>query len=342
MNGYERVMAMIEGRDVDHLPLMPITMMFAADLIGVPYGEYVTDHRILVEAQLRTAEKYGFDYVSCISDPAREAADCGAVVQYFENQPPAIVEDKALLSDKSKLAQLKVPDPYGGGRMEDRVKAAELFRKKVGGQLLIEGWIEGPCAEAADLRGINTLMLDFFDDPVFVRDLFDFILEMELAFAKAQIEAGADIIGMGDAAASLIGPRFYNEFVWPYEKKMVDAIHEMGGKVRLHICGNTNKILEGMGKLGCDIVDLDFLVPMEAGRKAMGPEQVLLGNIDPVKVLRNGTPALVTEKLAECHRASGSRYIVSAGCEVPRGTPDANMFAMRDYAVSHRPDEIGS
>jgi len=342
MNGYERVMAMIEGRDVDHLPLMPITMMFAADLIGVPYGEYVTDHRILVEAQLRTAEKYGFDYVSCISDPAREAADCGAVVQYFENQPPAIVEDKALLSDKSRLAQLKVPNPYGGGRMEDRVKAAELFRKKVGGQLLIEGWIEGPCAEAADLRGINTLMLDFFDDPVFVRDLFDFILEMELAFAKAQIEAGADIIGMGDAAASLIGPRFYNEFVWPYEKKMVDAIHEMGGKVRLHICGNTNKILEGMGKLGCDIVDLDFLVPMEAGRKAMGPEQVLLGNIDPVKVLRNGTPALVTEKLAECHRASGNRYIVSAGCEVPRGTPDANMFAMRDYAVTHRPDEIDS
>lgn len=340
MNGYERVMAMMEGREVDRLPLMPITMMFAADQIGVSYGEYVTDHRVLVEAQLRTAEKYGLDYVSCISDPAREAADCGAVIQYFEDQPPAIVEDKALLADKTRLSQLKVPDPYGGGRMEDRVRAAELFRKKVGGELLIEGWIEGPCAEAADLRGINTLMLDFFDDPVFVRDLLDFILEMELAFARAQIDAGADIIGMGDAAASLIGPRFYDEFVWPYEKKMVDAIHEMGGKVRLHICGNTNKILEGMGKLGCDIVDLDFLVSMEAGRQAMDPSQVLLGNIDPVKVLRNGTPALVHEKLAECHRAAGSRYIVGAGCEVPRGTPDPNMFAMRDYALNHRPDQI--
>ncbi len=340
MNGYERVLAMIEGREVDHLPLMPITMMFAADVIGVPYGEYVSDYRVLVEAQLRTAEEYGFDYVSCISDPAREAADCGAVIQYFDDQPPAIVEDQALLADKKKLAQLKVPDPWGGGRMEDRVRAAELFRKKVGGQLFIEGWIEGPCAEAADLRGINTLMLDFYDDPAFVRDLFDFILEMELAFAKAQIEAGADIIGMGDAAASLIGPKFYNEFVWPYEKKMVDAIHQMGGRVRLHICGNTNKILEGMGKLGCDIVDLDFLVSMEAGRQAMGPDQVLLGNIDPVKVLRNGTPELVAEKLAECHRASGKRYIVGAGCEVPRGTPDANMFAMRDYAINHRPDDF--
>ena len=71
--------------------------------------------------------------------------------------------------------------------MHDRVRAAELFREKVGGELLIEGWIEGPCAESADLRGINRLMLDFYDDPAFVRDLFDFVLEMELWFARAQI-----------------------------------------------------------------------------------------------------------------------------------------------------------
>lgn len=332
MNGYERVMAMMEGRQPDCLPLMPITMMFAADQISVSYGEYVRDHRILVEAQLRTAEKFEFDFVSCISDPAREAADCGAVVQYFDDQPPALVEDKALLADKSKLAQLKVPDPFAGGRMEDRVRAAELFRKQVGGQLLIEGWIEGPCAEAADLRGINTLMLDFYDDPAFVRDLFEFVLEMELTFARAQIEAGADLIGVGDAAASLIGPRFYEDFVWPYEKRMVDGLHAMGAKVRLHICGNTNQILEGMGRLGCDIVDLDFLVPMQAGRNAMGPDQILLGNIDPVKVLRNGTPQLVQQKLAECYQAAAPRYIVSAGCEVPRGTPEANLLAMRDFA----------
>ena len=66
---------MIDGRPVDHLPLMPITMMFAADRAGVPYRDYATDHRVLAEAQMRTAEKFGFDYVSAISDPAREAAD---------------------------------------------------------------------------------------------------------------------------------------------------------------------------------------------------------------------------------------------------------------------------
>jgi MtaA/CmuA family methyltransferase len=215
------------------------------------------------------------------------------------------------------------------------VKAVALFREKVAGQLLIEGWIEGPCAQGADLRGINTLMMDFFDDPPFIRDLFEFILEMELRFAKAQVEAGADIIGLGDAAASLVGPEIYEEFVWPCEKKMVEGLHAMGTRVRMHICGNINRILEGVGKLGCDIVDLDFFVPVADARKAMGPQPILLGNLNPVAALRNSTPEAITTAIAECHRQAGSRYIVGVGCEIPRDTPEANVRALTDYARSH-------
>ncbi|MGC8742800.1 MAG: uroporphyrinogen decarboxylase family protein [Verrucomicrobiia bacterium] len=340
MTGKERIIAHIEGKEVDCLPLMPITMMFAADTAGVKYGQYAADYRILVESQLRVVEKYDFDYVSCISDPAREAADCGAKIEYFENQPPAIVEEEALLLDKSRLATLKMPDPLGGGRMSDRVNAAALFKEKVKNDKLIEGWIEGPCAEAADLRGINNLMLDFYDDPTFVTDLFEFVVEMELRFAKAQIEAGIDLMGVGDAAASLIGPVFYERFVFPFEKKLVDGLHKLGTRVRLHICGNTRKILSGMGKLGCEIVDLDFLAPMSEGRAAMGENQILLGNIDPVRVLRDGSPEDVTAEIAKCHRESGARYIVGAGCEVPRNTPQENVIAMRDYAKNHKPSSF--
>ena len=336
MNGYERIVAMLAGRPVDCLPLMPITMMFAADLTGVPYGRYAADHRVLVESQLGVAERFDLDFVSCISDPGREAADCGAAIQFFEDQPPAIDETRALLADKQKLSSLKVPDPRGGGRMQDRIEAVVALRRQVGGKRLIEGWIEGPCAEAADLRGINALMLDFYDDPPFVRNLFDFVLEMNLAFAKAQVQAGADLIGVGDAAASLVGPKIYDEFVWPYEKKMVDALHAMGTRVRLHICGNTSRILGGMGRLGCEIVDLDFKASLAQGRQAMGKEQVLLGNLNPVAALRNGTPASIAAAIAECHRQAGPRYIVGAGCEVPRDTPHENLQALCDYARSHQ------
>ena len=337
MNSRELVLAHLAGQPVHPLPLMPITMMFAADQAGVRYGDYARDHRVMVQAQLVTAEKFGFDYVSVISDPAREAADCGATIRYFDDQPPAIVEDEALLLDKTKLAALKTPDPLCGGRMTDRIRGAALFKEQVGGEKLIEGWIEGPCAEAADLRGINNLMLDFYDDPTFVRDLFEFIVEMELRFARAQVEAGVDIIGMGDAAASLVGPQIYEEFVWPYEKKLVDGLHAMGTRVRLHICGNTRRILAGMGRLGCEIVDLDYPSPMAEARTAMGPDQVLLGNINPVAVLRNGSPEIVTREIAACHQAAGARFVVGAGCEIPRDTPLENVRALCDYARHHAP-----
>ncbi len=332
MNGYERIRACIGGNPLDAMPFMPITMMFAADHINTPYRNYAANCRVLVEGQLRAAETHGFDFVSCISDPARESADCGAPVVWFDDQPPALDEGHALLADKAVLAALKQPDPLGGGRMTDRVQAAALFRRNIGGEKLIEGWVEGPVALAADLRGINHIMMDFFEDPGFVRDLMAFAVQTGLAFARAQIEAGADIIGVGDAAASLVGPMVYDEYVWQYEKELVDGIHAAGGLVRLHICGNTSPILEGMGKLGCEIVDLDHMVSMAAARAAMGPGQVLLGNIDPVSMLRNGTPEGITAALAACRAACGERYIVSAGCEVVRDTPLENLRAMHNFA----------
>jgi len=337
MNGRERVLAHIEGRPVDRLPVMPITMQFACDLIGARYHDYEMDYRVLAEGQVRVAEQFDFDYVNTMSDPGREASDCGAVLEYLENSPAALVEGRAVLLDKTKLAHLKVPDPLGGGRMTNGIRAVELLRNEVGGDKIVEGWIEGPMAEAADLRGINTVMLDFYDDPQFVRDLFEFVVQMELRFAKAQIEAGADLIGVGDAAASLIGPQLYEEFVWPYEKKLIDGLHALGGRARLHICGNTRFAVEGMGKLGCEIVDLDFLCPVSEGRSKMGPDQVILGNVNPVAVVRNGRPEDLIQALAQCHREAGPRFIIGPGCEVPRDTPHANVHAFAEYARTQQP-----
>ena len=331
MNSRERVFAMLDGRPVDCLPVLPITMMFAADQIGAKYYAYATDYRVLAEAQIRTAETFDFDHVSAIAE-TREAPDCGAVVEYFPDQPPSIVEAQALLADKKALARLKVPDPLAGGRMHDRIKGLALLKKRVGRDKIVEGWMEGPCGGSADLRGINTLMIDFYDDPTFVRDLFEYVFEVGMRFARAQAEAGADVIGIGDPAASLVGPKIYEDFVWPYEKKMVDGLHALGVRARLHICGNTRRILKGMGRLSCDLIDIDSLAPLAEAREKMGPNAVLLANLDPVRDLRNGTPDSVYAAIAECHRQAGPRFIVGAGCEVPRDTPPENMRAMVRYA----------
>ena len=337
MNGRERVLALIDGRPVDRIPLMPITMMFAADQIGVKYGQYVTDYRVMVEGQMRTADRFDIDLVSTISDPAREAGDLGAQVRFFDDQPPAFVESDALLADKGVLSRLRVPDPAGANRMLDRIQAVALFKEKVGNERIIEGWIEGPCALAANLRGINTLMIDFYDDPPFVNELFAFVTEVGISFARAQCAAGADLMGVGDAAASLAGRPIFETFIAPYHVKLVEALRSMGLKTRSHICGNTTKICAARAALGYDITDIDSPVSLEFARQKMGPDTIILGNIPTVKVMEQGTAEQVREAAAECHRACGERHIISAGCEVPRSTPIENMDALCDYAHSLMP-----
>ncbi len=332
MNSYERTMAVFEGKQPDRLPAHPIFMGFAARLVGATYEQYARDFRTLVRAQLATCERFGFDGVNCISDAWREAADLGTELIFYPDAPPA--PKGHILADKAALARLKLPDPLAGGRMLDRVQACALFREKVGGEQPIGGWIEGPLAEAADLRGINEVMVDLIDDPAFVDDLMDFVCEMEIAFARAQVAAGADIIGMGDSASSLISEQMYRRFVFPRAKRIVDAVHAAGAKLRLHICGDITHLLEAIAELGVDQVDVDYPVDLALAREKLGPKVVLSGNFDPVTELRDATPEEVFRACARCHEICGQRYILGAGCEVPQDTPHENVRAMIDYARS--------
>ena len=326
MTSRERILALLAGKPVDRPPAMPIAMMWAADLLGAKYHDYATRAQIQVAAQCAAARQFGFDHVSVISDPCCEAADLGAAIFYQPDAPPAIIEERALLADPAALQSLRAPDPHRAGtRMANRIEAVRGLRSQAGDTHLVEGWVEGPCAESADLRGINTLMMDFYDNPDFIHALADFTVDVALKFAQAQIEAGADIIGVGDAAASLINRKLYDEFVLPHEQRLVNGIHAAGGRVRLHICGRTQHLADALTTLGCEIVDLDTMVDLRAARAATGERQVLLGNVHTVNVVKNGTPEEVRRALAKCHVDAGPAWIAGAGCEVPRYSPAENV-----------------
>jgi uroporphyrinogen-III decarboxylase len=138
---------------------------------------------------------------------------------------------------------------------------------------------------------------------------------------------------------SLAGPAIFNQMIMPAHKKLVEGMKAMGLRTRSHMCGNTRRILKGRGELGYDIEDMDSMVPL-ADAHAQMPNHVILGNIATVDVMRNGTTQDVVNAVTKCHQDAGELYIIGAGCEVPRDTPEAHMLALLEFARSHRPGDL--
>ncbi len=325
MNSVERLRRRLAGEPVDRPPNFNIMMTFAAHYIGEKLSNYYNDHRVLVEANLAVQRDFDLDIVQAISDPYREAHDFGAVIAFPEDDLPLCRHP--LIAEPEDLAQLRPPDPATGPRMSDRVEAIRLFREKVGGEVPIMGWVEGALAGASVLRGVVNLLYDVSLRPEWVDELLEMCAEVEIAFARAQVEAGADIIGLGDAIASQISPAMYRRFALPYEKRIFDAVHEMGALARLHICGNTNHLLNLMPESGADIIDLDWMVDLDAAVEAFAGRCVTMGNFDPVSVMLQGTPDGVRAAAIRCLEIGGKRSISAAGCEVPVDTPHENLRA---------------
>ena len=84
---------------------------------------------------------------------------------------PAIVEERALVRDKHVLSTLRVPDPLAPGRMRDRVESIGIMRQTAGSSVSIVGWVEGPLALGAEMRGLSALMRDTYEDPGFLDEL---------------------------------------------------------------------------------------------------------------------------------------------------------------------------
>jgi uroporphyrinogen-III decarboxylase len=327
-------------------------MQFAAEHIGSNYGAFASDHRVLVEANLRCAEEFGFDQVSTISDPYRETQGFGAEIRYVRDGVPRC--PKPPLEDAKNLSLLKRPDPRSSERMLDRVRAVEAYHKaghgscgrrvltprdedagrgrpahnEDGNNYSVLGWVEGPAAEAADLRGVTNFLMDLMLDPPFARELMARCVEVGIAFAQAQLDAGADTIGVGDAIASQVSPQLYEEMIFPLEQRLFEGIKAAGGLIRLHICGDTTHLLPYFARLPIDIVDLDWQVDVAKARAILGRGKVMIANLDPANAVHRGTPASIRKALRAAYQLVGNPFMAGAGCEIPPGTAPENLKAL--------------
>lgn len=262
----------------------------------------------------------------------REAEGFGTEVIYPEDGVPYAKCKR--IQTYEEIDTLKVVDPASVRRMNDRLEAVHFLKQRAAKEVPVVGWVEGALAESCDLMDMQNFFIMMLEEPELAEQLLDICLEQGLLFAKAQIEAGADIIGIGDAASSLIGPSLYERFALPYQKKLISGIQQMGAKTKLHICGDLNPVLPLVGQTGADIIDLDYMVDMEAAADLFPDTVSFCGNIAPVDVLYSGTAELVRKEVRRCLGiADRTNSMISSGCEIPCNTSAENVLAMHEEIV---------
>jgi uroporphyrinogen decarboxylase len=316
------------GKSTGKVLFRPILMQFAAEYIGSNYGQFASDYNVLVEANLRCMDDFDLDLLGLISDPYRETSAFGAGIQYIPTGVPRCLN--LVVNSIDDVINLKNPDVYKSKRTFDRIKAGEALSKKTQGNIPIIGWIEGPLAEACDLAGIENMLMQLMMDPDFANRLMDKCVITAKDFAKAQIEAGCEIIGMGDAICSQIDVDTYNTYVCDRHQEIIDFIHGLGGKIKLHICGDTNQLLPSYKNFKLDILDLDYQVDVDHARSVLGEKVIFAGNINPVTVQNKSRDEVfqLCKNLVEKHK--NERFILSAGCEITPLTNPENLKAMSE------------
>jgi MtaA/CmuA family methyltransferase len=331
MTHRERFMAALKGENTDRVPLFPLLMFLAADRAGITYKEFATNGRALAEAQLLVQERFDLDAITACSDAFRISADLGGEMVYPESKPPYL--RKPLINSVTDLQTLSYLDPTDrSGRMGDRVLAVLEMAKAVSGKVAVLGWIDMPFAEACSVCGVTEFMLLMKDDPAGAHRILTYLTRIVIDFALAQVEVGADMIGAGDAATSLISPEMYSEFALPYEQEVCKAIHDAGSLVKLHVCGNTTHLLDKMATSGADLFNVDHLVPLSKARDVYAAHgKCFKGNLDPVVHIMQASSDRCRKLAYECiSTTQGTKYMLSAGCEIPAETPDEVFQAFCD------------
>jgi MtaA/CmuA family methyltransferase len=332
MNKKQLYKDLLEGKkEKERVFFRPILMHFAARFNNTTYGKFASDYKVLVESNIRSMEYFDTDMVSLISDPYRETSAFGAKVKYIDEGVPRCLDHIVKTIDDVK--NLPYPDVYKCERTRDRINGADYYQKLLKGTVPVSGWIEGPLAEACDLTGVNEMLIYLLTDPEYSNTLMDKCMATAKDFAKAQIEAGCDLIGIGDAICSQIDKDSYDLYVKQRHRELIAFIHECGASVKLHICGDTTHLLGSFRDLNADIIDLDWQVDLDLAREKLGNDVVVGGNINPVLIQDKSEEEVyvLSRTLVESYKVQ--KYLLAAGCEITVLTPHKNLMAMRRASV---------
>lgn len=328
LNSRER-WALLTFDDVpDRVPIAPLITIHAARVLGVDARTYCTDGQALGRSQLAAYERYGTDGIFIYSDMVAFAEAMGSTVSLSPDGIPHL--DVPCIEKRGNISRAKRIGKGNLGRIAGWLEAVGLCYDAVGGEVPINFIVMAPFTLAALLRGTEAFLFDLIEAPSFAKELMELAKEsmlelIDLAVLEGAVPAVADPL----ASTSVISSRMYREFALPSEKELIEHIRRIGFDAMLHICGDTEPILEDVVRTGADLFSFDR-VPVNAVAGKVGKDMRLMGNIDPVQLMFS-SPEEIERDVRKCIEAGkkGLRgFILATGCEVPLDTPPENVEAL--------------
>lgn len=225
-------------------------------------------------------------------------------------------------------------------------RTIELVREQVHPEVAVHGEIFSPWTQLMELFGYEQALVYALEEPDRCHAILSAYARGAADLGVQQARRGVDAVLVSSAFAGggFISPRMYRQFVLPYERQVVEAIHQAGAPVYVHTCGEIGDRLELIADSGVDGIDtLDppplGSVDLADAKRRVGDRVFFKGNIDPVNTLLRGSREDVRrDALARLAAgAPGSGYILSSACSVSPRVPSANLTVLVEASEEFGP-----
>lgn len=288
MNARERISALLEGKRPDRLVFCPAIYEHKARLIGKSPGEVAQSEDLLRQALLAEYETYTPDMLTVGIDIYNiEAEAMGATVSFpaDSNKVPSLAS--RIVKDVDDASRLVVPNPQADGRMPLLLETAAAVNQALGKEVFVRGSIAGPFSVAAELMGIEPLLIACICEPEKVASFLEFCTQAAIAYGRAYLVRGVQVcIFDSQSAPPLVSPAMYADLILPHVKKLIQELHDSGAKfVEYVVGGDTSENASNIIATGADIVLSDFVSDAGAFMDCLqGKKTLLRRNISPAVI----------------------------------------------------------
>lgn len=305
---------------------IPLCGFPGAGLIGKSIRQTLTRPDDQVDCIRKLIEELSPDAVFCLMDLTVEAEAVGIGVRFPENGAPSVEEHPVLMA--GDLKKLAVPDPGTSGRMS--LFGDVVRRLKSATHVPVGAYVIGPFTLAGEMTGVQKLAESTILEPQFAEAVLDFTTRVISAYAASLVKAGADMIAILEPSAVILSPAAFSRFAIPCLEPVIRQVNAAKRIPVLHICGDTMHLIPLMARTGAQGLSLDSPVDLLKAASLVPPDVVLIGNLDPLKVVMEGTPETVKDEALKllADMRDVPNFILSSGCDLPPETPIANVAAL--------------